>query len=150
MKRTVLNGLLAIAVGALAGVCGGGLVEHLLHTSYIAEIAHAFGGAPAGSACSGFLADVVGPGLTDRFVAGAVGGFAGFIGAVVRSAYRAAYGAAVPRDDCGRLVAGGLVLAAVFGVAGLVSVGGFGLLAAITVIGGFAAGAVVGDAIADV
>ncbi|MGI5421521.1 hypothetical protein [Actinomadura luteofluorescens] len=145
MKRTVLNGLLAIAVGALAGVCGGGLVEHLLHTSYIAEIAH-----EAGSACSGFLADVVGPGLSDRFIAGAFGGFVGFIGAVVRGAYRAAHGAAVPRDDCGRLVAGGLVLAAVFGVAVLVSVGGFGLLTAITVIGGFAAGAVVGDAIADV
>ncbi|MGW2308070.1 hypothetical protein, partial [Actinomadura luteofluorescens] len=80
MKRIVLNGLLAIAVGALAGVCGGGLVEHLFHTSYIAEIAHDFGGAPAGSACSGLLADVVGPGLSDRFIAGAFGGFVGFIG----------------------------------------------------------------------
>ncbi|MEV4002427.1 hypothetical protein [Actinomadura sp. NPDC049753] len=149
MKRFVLNGLLAIAAGALAGVCGGGLVEHLFHTPHIAEIVHVFGGGPAGSTCSGFMADIVGPGASDRFVAGAIGGLVGFVGAIIRDAYRAAHGGAVPRDDCGRFVAGGLVLAVVFGVAVLVSVGGFGLLAAATAIGGFAAGTVVGDAIAD-
>ncbi|MGW3774194.1 hypothetical protein [Actinomadura verrucosospora] len=149
MKRFVLNGLLAIVIGAFAGVFGGGLVEHLFHTSSIAEIFHGFGGAPAGSACSGYIADMVGPGASDRFVAGALGGFVGFVGAIVRDAYRAAHGAARPRDNCGRIVAGGLVLAVVGGVAVLVAAGGFGLLAALTVIGGFAAGIVVGEAFAD-
>ncbi|MEV0662962.1 hypothetical protein ACIBI3_25155 [Actinomadura luteofluorescens] len=149
MKRLILNGLLAIAIGALAGVCGGGLVEHLFHTFRIAEIAHGFGGVLAGPTDSGLMADVVGPGTFDRFLAGAAGGFVGFVGAVIRNAYRAAHGAAVPRDDWGRLVAGGLVLAVVVGVAVLVPVGGFGLLAAVTVVGAFVAGTVVGDAIAD-
>lgn len=146
MNRTVIYGLIAIAIGALAGMIVGGVIESLVHTVQHAWTTVLHGGVPAGLTDSDVMAAIVDGGSSGHLIAGALGGFVGFVGSTIRDAYRAAYRDAVARDDWGRVVVGGLVLAVVIG-AGVFSVGDLGL---ITAIGGFAAGTGVGAVTADI
>ncbi|MEU4823038.1 hypothetical protein AB0H37_14290 [Actinomadura sp. NPDC023710] len=146
MNRTVIHGLIAIAIGALAGMIVGGVIESLVHTVQHAWTSVLQGGVPAGLTDSDVMAAIVDAGSSGHLIAGALGGFVGFVGSTIRDAYRAAYRDAVARDDWGRVVVGGLVLAVVIG-AGVFSVGD---LALITAIGGFAAGTGVGAVTADI
>ncbi|SNS28359.1 hypothetical protein [Actinomadura mexicana] len=150
---TILHGVLAIAIGAIAGMIIGGFIEDLAHTVHLVETYYRDGRFPAGIPDSALISDLAGAGAGDPFVAGAFGGFVGFIGAVLRDAYRAAYGDAVARDDCGRFVAGGIVFAVVTGFAVIVTTGDLGLITVTGVfaaaIGGCAAGAAVGTVSVD-
>lgn len=131
MKSFGVSILVATALGALAGLFSGSLIEDLDQVVHLFRPQHPH------------------IGVCDRAVAvaaGAVGGFGGFGGGVICKAYRAACDGAA-RDDWGRYVARGVVLAVVIGLAVIVSVGDFGLTSAV---GGFAVGAVVGAIIADV
>jgi hypothetical protein len=134
--------LFAIAVGALAGMIVGGLVESLNHTAHLAGTSLRNGGVPAGANGS-VMADVLGAGFPDHFITGAVGGLFGFAVSTVRGAFRAAFDAA--KDNCGPVIAGGTVLAVVV-CTGIVPVDGIGL---ITAISGFAAGTGVGAIVVD-
>ncbi|MGI5208692.1 hypothetical protein ACQEU6_44885 [Spirillospora sp. CA-108201] len=143
MRKPVMYVLFAIAIGALAGMIVGGLVESLNHTAHLAGTSLRNGGVPAGANGSDVMADIIGAGFPDHFITGAVGGLLGFAVSSVRGAYRAAFDAA--KDNCGPVIAGGIVLAVVV-CTGIVPVGGVGL---ITAISGFVAGTGVGAIVAD-